>query len=105
MVTASSSPNIALIKYWGNRDESLRLPAADSLSMVLDAPTVRVSAEASDLFGVHSFNEQKHWGCRSPMVIDARTKAHLAPALETDPATCRKVDALAAPGGPLHGVC
>ena len=63
------------------------------------------SNPAADIFGVDAFVEHKHWGCRGPMVIDARTKAHLAPALETDAATCRKVDALAAPGGPLHGVC
>lgn len=34
--TAQSSPNIAFIKYWGNRDPRLRLPANSSLSMNLD---------------------------------------------------------------------
>jgi len=34
--TAQSHPNIALIKYWGNLDESLRLPANCSISMNLD---------------------------------------------------------------------
>jgi diphosphomevalonate decarboxylase len=29
-------PNIAFIKYWGNRDDTLRLPANSSLSMNLD---------------------------------------------------------------------
>ena len=33
--TAIASPNIAFIKYWGNRDPVLRLPANDSLSMTL----------------------------------------------------------------------
>jgi len=32
---AVASPNIALIKYWGNYDDSLRLPANDSLSFTL----------------------------------------------------------------------
>jgi diphosphomevalonate decarboxylase len=32
---AVASPNIALIKYWGNRDEALRLPANGSISMTL----------------------------------------------------------------------
>lgn len=33
--TSFASPNIALIKYWGNRDHQLRLPATASLSMNL----------------------------------------------------------------------
>ncbi len=33
--TASAHPNIAFVKYWGNRDEPLRLPANPSLSMNL----------------------------------------------------------------------
>lgn len=33
--TALAHPNIALIKYWGNRDDGLRLPANSSLSMNL----------------------------------------------------------------------
>ncbi|WP_427870827.1 diphosphomevalonate decarboxylase [Leucobacter luti] len=35
--TAIAHPNIALIKYWGKRDEALVLPVAGSLSMTLDA--------------------------------------------------------------------
>ncbi|MER5215128.1 diphosphomevalonate decarboxylase [Streptomyces sp. NPDC002838] len=34
--TAVAHPNIALIKYWGKRDEHLILPRVDSLSMTLD---------------------------------------------------------------------
>jgi 4-hydroxy-3-polyprenylbenzoate decarboxylase len=37
-------------------------------------------------------------------VIDARIKPHHAPPLLDDPAIERRVDALAAPGGPLHGI-
>jgi diphosphomevalonate decarboxylase len=33
--TAIAHPNIALIKYWGNRDDALRLPANGSISMTL----------------------------------------------------------------------
>lgn len=33
--TARAHPNIAFIKYWGNRDEAFRLPANSSLSMNL----------------------------------------------------------------------
>ncbi|MGW1279633.1 diphosphomevalonate decarboxylase [Streptomyces tsukubensis] len=34
--TAVAHPNIALIKYWGKRDEELVVPCVDSLSMTLD---------------------------------------------------------------------
>ena len=34
--TAVAHPNIALIKYWGNRDHALRLPSNSSLSINLD---------------------------------------------------------------------
>jgi len=62
------------------------------------------SNPASDIYGVHSFTEAKHWGCRSSLVIDARVKPHMAPPLETDPEITRRVDKLGAPGGPLHGL-
>lgn len=34
--TARANPNIAFIKYWGNKDNGLRLPANGSISMNLD---------------------------------------------------------------------
>jgi diphosphomevalonate decarboxylase len=71
MTTALSTPNIAFIKYWGNRNNELRLPAASSLSMTLDSPSVTVSVEKSDVFRVDSNNKdlnekdiwrfKKHW--------------------------------------------
>ncbi len=62
------------------------------------------SNPAADIEGIDSFIDQKHWGCRGPLVIDARIKPHHAPPLVDDPAIERRVDALAAPGGPLHGI-
>ena len=59
---------------------------------------------AADIHGIQSFIENKHWGCRGPLVIDARLKPHHAPPLVEDPEITRRVDALAAPGGPLHGI-
>lgn len=41
--TAIAHPNIAFIKYWGNRDEQLRLPVNPSLSMNLAGLETRTS--------------------------------------------------------------
>jgi len=62
------------------------------------------SNPASDIYGIESFIRDKHWGCFGSLVIDARTKPHHAPPLIEDPDVTRRVDALAAPGGPLHGI-
>ena len=43
--TATAHPNIAFIKYWGNRDDALRLPANGSISMNLGALFTRTSVE------------------------------------------------------------
>ncbi|MBU0767129.1 diphosphomevalonate decarboxylase [Patescibacteria group bacterium] len=55
MITAISAPNIAFIKYWGNRDNELRIPQADSLSMTLNTPTVEIDVEHSEILSVKSF--------------------------------------------------
>jgi 4-hydroxy-3-polyprenylbenzoate decarboxylase len=62
------------------------------------------SNPASDIYGVGASTVCKHWGCSGSLVIDARKKAHHAPPLEEDPAVVRRVEALAAPGAPLHGL-
>jgi 4-hydroxy-3-polyprenylbenzoate decarboxylase len=62
------------------------------------------SNPSHDIHGVESFIEHKHWGCRGPLIIDARRKPHHAPALESDPQIEKRVDRLGAPGGSLHGV-
>ncbi len=41
--TALAHPNIAFIKYWGNRDERLRLPVAGSISINLDGLHTRTT--------------------------------------------------------------
>ena len=41
--TAQASPNIAFIKYWGNRDNTLRLPMNGSISMNLDGLYTRTT--------------------------------------------------------------
>lgn len=62
------------------------------------------SNPAADIYGIESFASQKHWGCVGSLVIDARSKPHHAPPLVEDPEVTRRVDALAARGGPLHGI-
>ncbi|GAM07795.1 putative protein [Geobacter sp. OR-1] len=62
------------------------------------------SNPATDIYGVGAFQNCKHWGCTGPLVIDARIKPHHAPPLIGDPEVEKKVDALGAIGGPLHGI-
>lgn len=43
--TALAHPNIAFIKYWGNRNEGLRLPSNGSISMNLDGLNTRTTVQ------------------------------------------------------------
>jgi 4-hydroxy-3-polyprenylbenzoate decarboxylase len=76
---------------------------ADSLNNFIWTTFTR-SNPAADVHGIAAFNRQKHWGCEGSLVIDARLKPHHAPPLVEDPAVSKRVDALAARGGPLHGI-
>jgi len=62
------------------------------------------SDPATDIYGAGAFIHCKHWGCKGPLVIDARSKTYHAPPLEEDPEIERRVDQLGAAGGPLHGI-
>ena len=46
--TALAPANIALIKYWGKKDESLRLPLNDSLSINIDGATTKTTIEIDE---------------------------------------------------------
>lgn len=46
--TALAHPNIAFIKYWGNRDEQLRLPQSGSISMNLASLHTETTVRFSD---------------------------------------------------------
>lgn len=57
-----------------------------------------------DIHGIASSVVHKHWGCRGPLIIDARVKPHHAPALEKDEAVEKRIDRLFAKGGSLAGI-
>lgn len=62
------------------------------------------SNPSHDIHGLDAFVINKHWGCRGPMVLDARIKPHHAPPVETDPAVEKKIDCFFDKGGSLYGV-
>jgi 4-hydroxy-3-polyprenylbenzoate decarboxylase len=62
------------------------------------------SDPARDIHGLWASMEDKHWGCRGTLIIDARAKPHHAPTLEPDPAIVQRVDRLGAVGGSLRGL-
>lgn len=62
------------------------------------------SDPARDVHGIEAFVQRKHWGCHGSLVIDARAKPEHPPPLIEDPEVSRRVDELAAPGKPLHGI-
>lgn len=62
------------------------------------------SNPSHDIHGIHSFINNKHWGCEGSLIIDARIKPHHAPELILDPIIEKKVDALGVKGKSLHGI-
>ena len=57
-----------------------------------------------DIYGIDSFIINKHWGCKGPLVFDARIKPHHAPPVITDAATDKKIDKLFNKGGSLYNM-
>ncbi|MFN9951316.1 MAG: UbiD family decarboxylase [Bacteroidota bacterium] len=55
-----------------------------------------------DIHGIDAFIRHKHYGCRGPLVIDARIKPHHAPAVEMDPVIEKRVERLFEKGGSLN---
>jgi len=62
------------------------------------------SNPATDIHGIRPFIKDKHWGCRGPVIIDARKKPHHAPELIRDPLVEERVDRMGLPGGSLYGI-
>jgi len=57
-----------------------------------------------DIYGIDEFIENKHWGCRGALFIDARIKPHHAPPVEKVPEVEKKIDRLFEKGGSLCGI-
>jgi 4-hydroxy-3-polyprenylbenzoate decarboxylase len=62
------------------------------------------SNPATDIHGIDASILYKHWGCRGPMIIDARIKPHHAPQVKPDPATVKKIDRLFEKEGSLYSI-
>jgi 4-hydroxy-3-polyprenylbenzoate decarboxylase len=109
--TAANEPSTSeLSRHWENQQGLESLPlvvVVDDASMVQQSlqnllwVTFTRSNPATDVDGVGSTMDNKHWACRGPLLIDARIKTHHAPPLAGDPDIISQVDAMAARGGPL----
>ena len=66
--------------------------------------TFTKSNPSHDIYGVGEFIENKHWGCRGPLIIDARKKPHHAPELIKDPVVEKRIDRLGEKGASLFGI-
>jgi 4-hydroxy-3-polyprenylbenzoate decarboxylase len=77
--------------------------AAASLNNFLWVAFTRTNP-SHDVYGVDSFTNFKHWGCRGSLILDARIKPHHAPPLLTDPEVEKAIDPLFEKGGSLYGV-
>lgn len=62
------------------------------------------SNPSHDIYGINSFTEHKHWGCKGPLIIDARLKKHHAPVLIKDKKVEERVDRLGEMGSSLYGI-
>ncbi|MGH8496465.1 MAG: diphosphomevalonate decarboxylase [Gammaproteobacteria bacterium] len=89
--TAVAQPNIALVKYWGKRNEQLNLPAVGSLSITLDAlhTRTRVVFDASlhsDRFSLNGSPAcaARISACLDPMRALAGTRMRVSIETEND---------------------
>ncbi|MFC3559144.1 UbiD family decarboxylase [Pedobacter jamesrossensis] len=62
------------------------------------------SNPAADIYGINDFTNNKHWGCKGSLIIDARKKPHHAPELIKNELVERKIDEMAKDGGILHKI-
>lgn len=70
--TAVAHPNIALVKYWGNRDQALRIPANGSISLTLGGLETRTQVRFDSDLDQLTINGQP-----AEKAAQARVSAHL----------------------------
>ncbi len=70
--TALAHPNIALVKYWGNRDDELRIPANGSISLTLAGMQVRTTVRFDEALKHDqvSINGESASSGRASVVLD-----------------------------------
>ncbi len=66
--------------------------------------TFTKSNPSHDIYGVDTVDENKHWGAKTSVIIDCRTKPHHAPPLVKDTEIEKIVDRLGEKGASLHGI-
>ncbi len=62
------------------------------------------SNPSHDIYGIGESLVNKHWGCRGPLIIDARIKPFHARPLVSDQDVANRVREMARAGGPLFGL-
>jgi 4-hydroxy-3-polyprenylbenzoate decarboxylase len=112
-------PGVLVVEQTGDKSSDSRWETGDEFPLVVIVDDSEFAARslnnflwvtftrsnpAADIHGEGEFIQQKHWGCSGPLLIDARGKSHHAPPLMEDAIVTKRVDALGAPGGPLHGI-
>jgi 4-hydroxy-3-polyprenylbenzoate decarboxylase len=61
------------------------------------------SNPSHDIHGVAAITEFKHWGCKGPVIIDARVKPHHAPPVVPDPSVEKQIERVFTANGSLAG--
>ncbi len=102
-----------LPNQWNNREglpeEIVLIIICDDARFVSDHinnfvwVTFTRSNPSHDIYGVNAFTHNKHWGCKGPLIIDARIKPHHAPTVEKDPNVEKSIESFFNKGGSLYG--
>lgn len=88
---ASIEALVETLSHWDFREKFPLVTVADDASFTARTLdnwlwiTFTRSDPAHDIYGANSKFTQKHWGCESPLVIDARTKPWHQKVVEEDP--------------------